>query len=125
MRISRTIIILLLRYPEIHLHTCHLWSCQDLCPSIVFVYSEFILAHRNSPLPLPSSALGIDHNQERVGTRQRVDLKTGNKYSSDQHQAGLVGSTVGCWRLAYLQCLAFSKGELKSLTGVIGTGAGR
>lgn len=103
-------------------------SCQDLgLSSIVFVlvYSEFILADRNSPLPLPSSTLGINHNQERVGTRQRVDLKTGKKSSSDQHQVGLVGVPVGRWRLAYLQGLAFSEAELKSLIGVIGTGAER
>lgn len=103
-------------------------SCQDLCFSLivcVFVYSGFTRAHRNSPLSLASSTLGIDHNQERVGTRQRVDLKTGNKYSSDQHQAGVAGVTVGGWRLAYLQCLAFSQAELKSLIGVIGAGAGR
>lgn len=103
-------------------------SCQDLgLSSIVFVlvYSEFILADRNSPLPLSSSTLGVNHNQERVGTRQRVDLKTGKKWSSDQHQAGLVGVPVGRWRLAYLQGLAFSEAELKSLIGVIGTGAGR
>lgn len=103
-------------------------SCQDLRPpSIVFVlvYSEFILADRNSPLPLPSSTLGINHNQERVGTRQRVDLKTGKKSSSDQHQAGLAGVPVGRWRLAYLQGLAFSEAELKGLIGVIRTGAGR
>lgn len=77
MRIARMIIILLWRYIQKPL----VISCQDLClPSIVFVlvYSEFILARRNSPLSLPSSALGIDHNQERVGTRQRVDLNTTN-----------------------------------------------
>lgn len=81
MRISRTIVIPLFR--------CILKSfCIPVIPvpSIVFVlvYSEFLRAYRNSPLALPSSALGIDHNQERVGTRQRVDLKTGDKHSIRQ-----------------------------------------
>lgn len=63
----------------------------------VLMYSKFILAHRNSPLPLPSSALGIDHNQERVGTRQRVDLKTGHRYSSESIRQDWWEQQVGGW----------------------------